>query len=226
MATDEVLRRWYRYTKETDKIPELKELRDWVEKNEFGFGDRPLYYMWYEILSNLPRNATLAEIGVYKGQTLALWRTISNLLDKNFTIIGITPLESTTDVYHTHEDSDYLADIKKIHDEFELKPPTIIHGFSQNVSEKLGDVDALLIDGSHDYADVVKDFELYSPKVKKYLVVDDASCYVDMHLDDYMWYKGLEEVSIATNQWYERQTDFKEVNIVGHNRVFERIEKA
>lgn len=208
---------WDKYTEKTNSIPWLKQHRDWVEKNNHGFGDRPLHYMWYKILRKLGVGSTLLEIGVYKGQVISLWGLISRHLQKNFRVYGVTPLISTTDQYHQFEDLDYRQAISDIHDEFLLPQPTIIQGLSQDVSNQApAELDLLFIDGGHDRGQVESDINLYVPKVKKggIVVFDDASC--NVQTADH-WYKGLQDVSDVVDDF---ALDHDEFLRVGHNRCF------
>ena len=34
------------FTRLTDTVPSLKAHRDWVEKRQWGFGDRAVHYLW------------------------------------------------------------------------------------------------------------------------------------------------------------------------------------
>lgn len=216
---------WQEYERMTDTIEDLKKLRDWVEEHQWGFGDRALYYMWYQLLQDLPDESILAEIGVYKGQTLALWGIIGELINKDFIIAGVTPLTDTQDKYHKFEESDYAQDILTIHDAFLLPPPMIVHGYStdkRTVNLTPEPLDLLYVDGGHDEATVYSDITNYVPKVRRggYVVFDDASCYTDAPLDH--WYRGLEEVSKVVDEFANNE-DFEEQLIVGHNRVFKRL---
>jgi hypothetical protein len=216
---------WEDYTDETNKITYLKELRDWVEVNKYGFGDRPLYYMWYLLLKDLD-NIKLAEIGVYKGQTLALWALIGKKLKKNFNVYGISPLTNTKDPFHEYEAVDYKTAVEKLHNEFKLKQPTLIKYYSQDKKaieaiKKIKPIDVLYIDGAHTYSEVVGDILNYIPFVKEggLVVMDDASCLMPNITH---WFKGLEQVSWAVEDTLAKNRKFEEVMTVGHNRVFRK----
>ena len=106
----------------TNQAPALKRLRDWVETNVWGFGERSFYWMWKLIIQELPENLTFLEVGVFRGQTLVLVK----MLQPESRIYGITPLDSTGD----HWESDYKADIAKIHELFNVDDPIILEGLS------------------------------------------------------------------------------------------------
>lgn len=219
------LKLWHDYKDKVNATPELKELRDWVEEHKHGYGDRPLYWMWHEIIKEVPPFATCLEIGVFKGQTLAIWGQLSRLLSKPLKIYGVTPLESTMDSYTVHPEDDYKARIDEIHDAFKLPHPHIITGLSQEVVNLTPrPLDVLFIDGSHDEEDVRKDIELYTPRVARrgFVIFDDANCYLGLKTDDEMWYTGLEQVSLVVDEFERHNPSFENVGIVGHNRVFRR----
>ncbi len=61
-----------KFCEEVNKNAELKELRDFVEQNAFGFGERSFYWMWKLIVDEMPKEFTFLEIGDLKAQTTAL----------------------------------------------------------------------------------------------------------------------------------------------------------
>jgi hypothetical protein len=197
--------------------PSLKEYRDWIEANIFGFGERSFLWMWKLILDTLPPDASLLEIGVFRGQILGLWR----MLAPEATITGITPLDSTDG----HWTSDYAADIKLLHETFGLEQPEIIKGLStdpaiQEIASRQ-QYDVIYVDGGHDFSTAYGDVYTYSSfvKVGGYLVVDD--CAHKYNLPDGM-FKGIESVSKAVDQLLPNDY-YKEIFSVAHNRVFRRI---
>lgn len=204
----------------TNETPYLKALRDWVEVLIFGFGERSFYWMWKIICDTLPEKLNFLEIGVFRGQTLALIQT----LKPKANIYGITPLDSTDG----HWESDYAADIRLIHDTFNLKQPNIIKGLSTDESivahvldkYKLQSMDVVYIDGGHAYETVKSDLEYYPPFVKQggYLVIDD--CCNKYKIPSGM-FPGIESVSKAVDEWFPNEY-FEELFSVVHIRVFKR----
>jgi hypothetical protein len=204
----------------TDKVnetPKLKDLRDYVDKNIFGFGERSFYWLFKLLADTKPKDLNFLEIGVFRGQTLALMRT----LKPQAKITGITPLDSTDG----HWESDYEADIKKIHEDFKLKQPKIIKGLSTDpevITEASKQTyDILYIDGGHSYEVAKSDVYQYSSfvKVGGYLVIDD--CANKYNLPDGM-FKGIATVSKAVDELLPNEY-YKEICSVVHIRVFERI---
>lgn len=201
----------------TNSDPKLKALRDWIESNIFGFGERSFYWMWKLICDTLPEEMSFLEIGVFRGQTLAIIRTLKPFLS----IYGITPLDSTDG----HWESDYAADIKHLHDIFKLEQPNIIIGLSTDIdivieADKKGKFDVVYIDGGHSFDVVKSDLTHYPKQVKKggYLVIDD--CCHKYQIPKGM-FPGIETVSRAVDEWYPNE-DFEELFSVVHIRVFKR----
>lgn len=194
----------------------LKELRDYVEKNIFGFGERSFYFLFKLLTDTKTYDLKFLEIGVFRGQTLALMR----MLKPKAKIVGITPLDSTDG----HWESDYLADIKKLHDDFKLEQPRIIKGLSTDpkVIEQAGkdSYDIIYIDGGHTYEVAKSDVYTYSSMVKVggYLIVDDCANKYNME----GMFKGIETVSKAVDELLPNEY-YKEICSVVHIIVFQRI---
>jgi len=204
----------------TNETPHLKALRDWIEVSIFGFGERSFYWMFKLICDTLPDNFKFLEIGVFRGQTLALIQT----LNPTAKIYGVTPLDSTDG----HWESNYAEDIKHLHDTFNLKQPKIIKGLStdKELIEKFctGNIyplmDIVYIDGGHAYETVKSDLDNWPKQLKKggYLVIDDC-CH--KYQIPHGMFPGIESVSKAVDEW--NQEGFKELFSVVHIRVFKKL---
>lgn len=212
------------FTERVNADPKLKEYRDWIESKIFGFGERSFLWMWKLIIDAVPNhtklhtgNPSFLEIGVFRGQILGLIR----MLSPEASITGITPLDSTGD----HWESDYAADIKLLHDTFELKQPNIIKGLSTDEAVKAEaskeSYDIVYVDGGHSYEVARHDVYQYSSfvKVGGYLVIDD--CANKYNLPD-GYFRGIEPVSRAVDELLPNEY-YKEVFNVMHNRIFKRI---
>ncbi len=87
---------WEHFKDEVNKIPFLKNHRDYVERMHAGFGDRSFHYMWYLLLNDLKSKKdeiSCLEIGVFKGQVISLWALIAKEIGLEAAITGISPLE-------------------------------------------------------------------------------------------------------------------------------------
>lgn len=197
----------------------LKSSRDFVEQNVFGFGERSFWWLWKLICDELPPNANLLEIGVFRAATLSLWK----LLKPKANIYGITPLDSSGGVW----ESDYAADIELIHKKFDLETPTIFKGRSDNdniikaASGLLYDV--VYIDGDHSYGGCYGDLINYASLVKHggYLVIDDCNTEMSM---PFGFFQGIEDVYKAKAEWWLKNKDQWEfICSVVHISVYKRI---
>lgn len=193
----------------------LKAYRDWIEAKIFGFGERSFLWMWKILVDEMPVGFRFLELGVFRGQILGLIR----MLSPTAIITGVTPLDSTGG----HWESDYEADIKMLHNVFELKQPFIINGLSTSVEvikKSAGLYDIVYIDGGHEYETVRQDIANYSIMVKPggYLVIDDCSNKYNLPLG---YFKGIETVSRAVDEVLPNET-FTEIFSVVHNRIFKR----
>lgn len=214
------------YTDKVNADQELKAYRDWIEANIFGFGERCFIWMWNDIVARMPNEFTFMEIGVFRGQILALVKLLAERHGKKVRRIGITPLDTTDG----HWESDYEADIKKLHDTFNIANdyelitldstnPVAINLASQNPP------DVLYIDGGHTYEVVKSDLTNYIPilKVGGTLVIDDCNNAIPM---PWGYFQGIQSVSLAVDEVLPREgsTEYwkHELNLV-HNRVLTKL---
>lgn len=205
------------FTQRVNADPKLKAYRDWIEEKIFGFGERSFLWMWKLLIDQIPEPNFL-EIGVFRGQILGLIR----MLSPGAKITGLTPLTSAGG----HWESDYEADVKLLHETFDLKQPDIIKGLSTDADAMDRAVagapyDILYIDGGHDYETARHDVYHYSSMVKigGYLVIDD--CAHKYKLPD-GYFRGIESVSRAVDELLPNAY-YDEVFNVMHNRIFKRI---
>lgn len=216
-----------------NNTPSLKAHRDFVVRYGWGYGNRAFHWMWNILVQHAPDNFKFLEIGVFKGQTLSLVSMLNKQYGKNGSVYGITPLASSGDKYATHPDIDYENAILTIYGQFGLdgEDLQILQGYSNDEqiiqqSRTLGPFDLVYVDGCHDYEVVVSDLTYYSEMVtlNGYLVVDDASNNLNIpdNLIRLNW-KGLPDVTKATDDVMSHNKNFKEVFAVGHNRIFKRI---
>jgi cephalosporin hydroxylase len=214
------------YTDKVNADKELKAYRDFIEANAFGFGERCFLWMWNEIIARMPQEFTFMEIGVFRGQILALVSLLAERHGKKVRRIGITPLDTSDG----HWESDYEADIIRLHDVFNIKDdyelirldstnPNAIKLASQNPP------DVLYIDGGHTYEVVKSDLTNYLPilKVGGTLVIDDCNNAIPM---PWGYFQGIQSVSLAVDEVLPREgsTEYwkHELNLV-HNRVLTKL---
>jgi glycosyltransferase involved in cell wall biosynthesis len=216
-----------------NEYPLLKEHREWVIANDFGYGNRSLHWMWNLIIKDLPHNFKFLEIGVYKGQIISLASLLSQHHKKEGTVFGITPLDATGDKFSKHPVIDYENAIATIYAQFGLTGDdlNIIEGLSNDkavleAAKENSPYDVIYIDGCHDYPVVKKDVENYTNMVclGGLLVMDDASSYLNIpdNLIRMNW-KGIVDVSNAARDTIEKDDRFEHLFAVGHNRVWQRI---
>jgi hypothetical protein len=211
----------------TNANPQLKAHRDWVEQNIFGFGERSFHYLWKLLCDEMPHGFRFLEIGVFRGQILSLIR----LLRTDAIIEGVSPLDSTDGHWH----SDYAADIRRIHDQFELPKTYKIHKGLSTDHEIIATVQAqnfapqshpkgyeiLYIDGGHTYPVAKSDIENYAPLIKPggYLVIDD--CCNDLNIPQGM-FPGIAPVTIAVKDTLPNMPEFKFLFSLVHIKVYQK----
>jgi len=193
-----------------------------------GFGDLCFSWNWYLLVKDMPSNFKFLEIGVYKGRILALIKLLSNLLNKNVKLWGITPLSNADDKFSKYDD-DYLSCIKTsfINSNASFENMEIIKGFSQNddIINKAQEnmfYDIIFIDGCHDYEIVCLDIQNYSKMIKSggYLVIDDASSFLPNMPNVFL---GHSDVGKAIIDNLDNNNEFIHLYAVGHNRVWRKI---
>jgi len=214
----------------------LRQLRDHVEKNGYGFGERSFYWMWKLIHDDLRANQLhdrpALEIGVHKGQILALWRLLGF-----WQIIGLSPMNGA-DGYdgscdYSRDVTDligFVAGLTGI-----VQKPVMIHQYpSQSMNPYLANFDpldalsVLYIDGGHSYEEAWFDIRLYAETVAigGYMVIDD--CANTLNLPQH-FFAGHPAVSRAVDtllppfgKW-PGMGNWQHIGNVVHNRIFQRI---
>jgi hypothetical protein len=193
-----------------------------------GCGEIPFSWNWYLLVNDMSSNFKFLEIGVYKGRILALIKLLSNLLNKNVEIWGITPLSNASDKYSNYDNTDYLNSINSsfINSNVSCDNTHLIQGFSQDndiikIAKDHMQYDIIFIDGCHDYEIVCLDIKNYSKMIKTggYLVMDDASLYLN---DAYGLFLGHPDVGKAIIDNLDNNPDFVHLYAVGHNRVWRK----
>jgi hypothetical protein len=204
----------------------LKDHRAYFTKENRGFGEDAFHAMWFLIFSE-HKPKKILEIGVYRGQTISLFRLLSDRLNLITEIHGISPFTSSGDEVSEYMDNlDYKKDVINNFDFFSLKHPILHKGFSDEAtmidiinSEKW---DLIYIDGNHDYNVAKLDFDNCSKalNIGGLLVLDDSSLYTDYRPTFYST-SGHPGPSKVANEI--DNSNFIEILSVGHNRVFKKL---
>jgi hypothetical protein len=214
------------FIKKVNDRPYLKKHRDFVEQNAWGFGERSFLWMWDLIIKEMPQKFTFLEIGVFRGAILSLIRIISERQNKVARRYGVTPLSPAEIGW----ESDYEADIKRIHKQFDIAEDyTIIKGDSTDlevIKQAKGlELDILYIDGCHTTQCVRSDIVHYCPllKVGGYLVIDDSA---NMFPMPFGYFTGIQTVCDGVDALLPPGTDnidYQHLFNIVHNRVWKKI---
>lgn len=212
----------------TNADPLLSAMRDFVERTAYGMGERSFYAMWKAIFRELPPNPVCLEIGVHRGQTLALWRAVS----ESAKIFGLSPYNGI----EVGEERDYREDVRTLFNQFHLMPyPSMIKGMSDDAkviakAQKTfnAGLDVLYIDGGHSYETTKSDILNYAPLVKVggFLVIDDCACCFP---HPFGYFAGIGSVCNAVDAILpphgnsELCQRFEHLFAVVHNRVWRRM---
>ncbi len=206
------------------KLPiEVKNHREYILKNQKGFGEDAFHAMWYKLMQEFkPKN--LLEIGVYRGQVVSNWTLIAKLLNQQVAISGISPFSSFGDSVSEYlKNLDYYKDVQETFEELDLDKPTFIKSFSSDEkavehikSKKWG---MIYIDGGHDYEDVLFDYKLCLENLSDngIIVIDDASLYTDYEPVSFA-FKGHLGPSLIAREYADKEMIF--LGAVGHNSVY------
>jgi hypothetical protein len=197
-------------------------------ENTDGFGEVAFCWSWFLIVNEMTTNFKFLEIGVYKGKILAMIQLISNILNKQVEIFGVTPLDISTDKYSSYDNVDYIHAIKHTFCKSNLsfENTKIIKGFSQNQdvieqANQTGQYDIIYIDGCHDYEIVCLDIQNYVKmlKVGGYLILDDASSLLE---GSYGQFLGHYDVGKAINDVIDNDNRLVHLYAIGHNRIWKK----
>ena len=238
------------FTYLTDTILFLKEHRDFVERTQWGFGDRAFHYMWWLLLTEVCKSVSpvrALEIGVYKGQIVSLWKLISKRLGLETVITAVSPFEGNVrkmsrlgrrlnvllnSKYRTalkggnlYPRSNYLADVERIFATFNLDLTNVhlVKGYSTDSA-------VLKQMGAERFSIVYIDGDHSAEGVRSDILtfgpmVEDGGYLVmddaSFFLPGSSFFKGHESVSSACESI--PTPDFVNVLNVGHNRVYQRV---
>jgi len=206
----------------------IKEHRLYFSQNKRGYGEDAFHVMW-ELLFNRFKFSNFLEIGVYRGQTISLISLLASIHHRSIDVYGLSPFNESGDEVSNYIKINFLEDTLNNFSHFKLRKPHLIKQYSTDneahtfVKNTLWD--CVYIDGSHDYDVVKQDWEIASKSVKVggIIVFDDSSLYLN-YSNPFMSFKGHEGPSkFVENLKLNGLNNFKEILIVGHNRVFQKI---
>lgn len=240
------------YSKLTDatwRSDILSGHRNFIEKNNLGFGDAAFHAMWVKILEAGIRRFSRVralEIGVFKGQIISLWALLAKTYGWPIEISGISPLKgnpfqknaflhkvkkmlskkyrervNNADFY---EEENYEEIIRYVFEKtgVEFKSIRLLKGFSTDVSilETTANSKFEIV-----YVDGDHTFKgaLHDFEVFGAKVVKGGWLVADdagCSLPGTKFWKGHEAVSSAVEVL--PRLGFKNILNVGHNRVFEK----
>lgn len=201
---------------------QVNEIRTFVRENGYGFGEDVFATMWISLLLDMNYTPKLMEIGVFKGQSLALWSAIR----PDALITGVSTFAPSGDVTFdfTEKDTEFLFD------QFSLNKDklNLVKGDSMDadiIHSVRNAYDLIYIDGGHEYDVCLSDLRNYAPMVKVggYLVVDD--CCNNTQVPN-GWFGGIVTVTNAVRDYMAEDKEdvkFKFLFSLVHIRVFRRI---
>lgn len=209
----------------------LYEYRLFIKENNYGMGEDEFMILWDLIVQSMSEKFSFCEIGVHKGQILALINLLAKRHNKDCVRYGITPLTGEK----TKHRSDFESDIKNLHKTFGLDEDyNIIKGLSGDIhvrdqARNIAPFDILYIDGSHEKEDVLNDFLHYLPMIaiNGILVVDDsnnnAKCTYGppFLIGGEFW--GIQDVSDVTDEVMNDNTDYEYIGSIIHNRIWRKL---
>ncbi len=205
---------------------EIKKHRQYFIQDQRGFGEDAFHAMWFILLQELKPKKAL-EIGVYRGQTITLWKLISRILKFECSISCVSPFSSTGDSVSNYKNGiDYFEDTKKNHLYFNLPMPEVCQCLSTDPQAvefiKSKKWDLIYIDGNHEYEVVTKDWQVCSESVEKggIIILDDSALYTDYEPPRFAT-AGHPGPSRVANDI--SKDNFIELFNAGHNRVFQKI---
>jgi len=212
------------FIKKVNECDWMKAHRDFIEQNAFGFGERSFHWLWKMLVDEMPPSFSFCEVGVFRGQVLSLVKMLSSAMGGKIARYGITPLDTSDG----HWESDYRADIERLHDTFFIpKDYVIYHGLSTDKkiiaeAKNTAPYDIVYIDGGHTKDVIDADMINYAQMVKRggYLVIDD--CCNDLN-EPFGYFQGIQPVTDSVNEYMAGNNQFQFLFNVVHIKVFKRL---
>jgi hypothetical protein len=204
----------------------LKLHRNYFNSQGRGFGEDAFHAMLFLLFQEF-KPVSCLEIGVFRGQTVSLFCLISEILNYQAEVYGISPFTNSGDAVSVYKNKiNYFSDTVFNCNKFNLNPPKLIKALStdQEATEfiKSKKWDLIYIDGNHDYEVALSDYLICrdSLSVGGILVLDDSSLYTDFHPPVFS-FAGHPGPSCIVNELAIKELKF--IGAVGHNNVFRKI---
>lgn len=207
-------------------LPEsIREHRRYFRAEKRGFGENAFHAMWFLLFEHF-RPTTALEIGVYRGQTITLWKLLSQHFGFQCNVGCVSPFQAAGDAVSDYDNEvNYLDDVIKNHRHFGLSVPQICQQYSTNAEARkfiqAKQWDLIYIDGNHDYEIAKQDWEISCRSIapRGLIVLDDSALGTEFAPPSFAT-KGHPGPSRVADE-IDRAA-FSEVLAVGHNRVFQR----
>ena len=208
-------------------LPEsFRDHRRYFSTGSRGFGEDAFHAMWFLLFQHF-RPANVLEIGVYRGQTITLWKMLSRHFGFDCQVSCISPFSPSGDSVSQYGTAvDYHADVLQNHKNFDLPVPAICRAFSNDpaavafIQSRLWDM--VYIDGNHDYDVACGDWENCSRHLAPggIIILDDSALETDYRPPAFATAGHPGPSKLA------REIDaaaFREIFSTGHNRVFQKL---
>lgn len=204
----------------------LKKHRKYFRSAGRGYGEDAFHAMWFLLLKEL-RPLNCLEIGVFRGQTVSLFSLISEILNYQSNVYGISPFSSSGDSVSAYADKvNYFEDTKLNCSKFNKCIPNLVKALSTD-SQAISFIkskawDLIYIDGNHDYEVALSDYLNCRDSLRAggVLVLDDSSLYTDFHPPAFS-FSGHPGPSRIVSELAMHELEF--IGAVGHNNVFRKI---
>lgn len=204
---------------------EVREHRRYFSVEGRGFGEDAFHAMWFLLFKEF-RPASALEIGVYRGQTITLWKLLSRILAFPCQVAAVSPFSPAGDSVSRYQDQlDYFDDMVRNHQHFNLELPDFCRHYS-TAPEARSFIqsrrwDLIYIDGNHDYEVALQDWLICSQALALggIMVLDDSALNTDFRPPGFATagHPGPSRLAGEVGA-----SPFQEIFSAGHNRVFQR----
>jgi hypothetical protein len=202
----------------------MREHRRYFASHRRGFGEDAFHSMWFLLFQEI-RPASALEIGVYRGQTITLWKLLSHYFGFECHVGCVSPFTTAGDTVSRYEEQiDYQKDTVRNHQHFGLNLPEICPYDSTTpeaqrfISGRRWDV--IYIDGNHNYSVARQDWDLCAAALapRGVIVLDDSALGTEYSPPCFATAGHPGPSQVASEIELPR---FEEIISVGHNRAFQ-----